>query len=289
MKRGTKIGLIIVLILALVGGGLCITAFALGVNFKEITEMAEKGDFSFGPWGSVSENLIVEVPLQGSEENLSEGTLASGDKYTVADEMGSLVIDLDFGDLTVKSSESDEIYLECGDDEKYFELNVSVNTVHIKNKNKHSWINVTMPKATLYLPESLGFDSVEMDIDAGSCTIEADIFANLLTVDVDAGTADIESMNVSWAEFDCDAGKIEFNGTVVNGGEADVDAGAVIIHLPDVDVTDYNYEIEVSAGAVDIDDRSFSGLDEEQYIQNHARAGWTLTCDAGKIEMNLNK
>ena len=48
MKRGTKISLIIALILALSGVALCVAAAAMGVTYGEFVDMVNNGDFTFG-------------------------------------------------------------------------------------------------------------------------------------------------------------------------------------------------------------------------------------------------
>ena len=61
------------------------------------------------------------------------------------------------------------------------------------------------------------------------------------------------------------------------------------MNLSGVEDTYYNYEIDVAAGALEINDHSFSGLEEKRYINNKGEATWSLACDAGKIEMKINK
>ena len=54
MKRGTKVWMIVALIFALVGGGLCLSAAILGVTFDEVRQMVYDGDFAWriGPFHS---------------------------------------------------------------------------------------------------------------------------------------------------------------------------------------------------------------------------------------------
>ena len=74
-----------------------------------------------------------------------------------------------------------------------------------------------------------------------------------------------------------------------DSGEVDVDAGSIDITLLKADAGDYNYDINVSAGSLTINDKKISGLDHEQYINNGASREWALGCDAGKITMNIKK
>ena len=103
-----------------------------------------------------------------------------------------------------------------------------------------------------------------IDVDAGSCRIETDIQCNMLEADVDAGSATLKNIEAGWVNLDCDAGKITFEGSVSDSGEVDVDAGSIDITRLKADAGDYNYDINVSAGSLTINDKKISGLDHEQ-------------------------
>ena len=66
MKKGTKIWLIIVLILVLAGGGLCVAALSIGVSFSDVRQNIEDGRYNlfgrsiFG-WDAYHEE-VYEVP-----------------------------------------------------------------------------------------------------------------------------------------------------------------------------------------------------------------------------------
>lgn len=47
MKRGTKIWLIVALIFGLIGGGLCLSAAILGVDYQNVRAMVDDGDFTW--------------------------------------------------------------------------------------------------------------------------------------------------------------------------------------------------------------------------------------------------
>ena len=76
MKRGTKIWLIVALIFALVGGGLCLSAAILGVTFDEVRQMVYDGEFSWriGPFHS---GWFVDADGEhsGNEHTSQEGSL----------------------------------------------------------------------------------------------------------------------------------------------------------------------------------------------------------------------
>lgn len=292
MKRGTKIWLIVALIFALVGGGLCLSAAILGVTFDEVRQMVYDGEFSWriGPFHS---GWFVDADGEhsGNEHTSQEGSLNvdGSEKVPLLSEIEIFKVDMDYGSLLVKASDSSEAYLDAGEYDDDFEWSFDGNTLLVRNTDGDhwNWGNLDSVKATLYLPQNIYFNDIEIDVDAGGCNIELPMECNNLYVDVDAGSATIKDMNAGWMKLDCDAGKITFKGQVPDGGTVDVDAGSIEIALTGAEVTDYNYNINVSAGSLTINDKSFSGLEDQRMLDNSAPADWELSCDAGKIKMNV--
>lgn len=266
MKKGTKIWLVIVVILVLMGGSLCISAFAMGMTQNDLIDMFDSGVFSFGKWEDVS---TVHKEMEHTIEHVEKDENYHS-KSTEKMLYSYLELDIDRGDVTIQSSDGKEIYIESASgDEKYFNLEVTDSGISLKSKNTSKLFGTQAPKATLHLPEGSSFETVSLDLDAGM--------------------VDIQNVTVEWLQIDCDAGKITFEGVTYEGGEIDVDAGSVEVTLNEKTYEDYNYDIDVSAGTLKINDETYTGLDEEKYINHHADGEWEISCDAGKVEMKINK
>ena len=270
MKRGTKIWLIVALIFGLIGGGLCLSAAILGVSVDDVNpmvvnHMVYKGDFVWriGPFRWIHSEDDSEMQTDRLD---SRGQY----KVTLEETTDLMQICIDNGSLTVKTSGSSEAWLDAGDDAEYFEWSYDGSTLSVENDDdSFDWLAVgeDRPKATLYIPEDSYFSEVDIDVDAGA--------------------ADLKNVNTAWLDMDCDAGKISFQGQAAEGGDVDVDAGSIEIALTGAEVTDYNYDIDVNAGSLSINDKSFSGLEKQTYIDNDGAADWTISCDAGKISMEI--
>ncbi len=283
MKRGTKIWLIVALIFGLIGGGLCLSAAILGVTYDDVSHMVYDGDFAWriGPFRWIPQE-------ESSRYEINSLDAGGQEKVTLQETTELLQIAMDYGSLTVKTSDSGETWLDAGNDADYFEWNFDGSTLTVQNCDRDfGWMDIGTPKATLYIPSNSNFEYVDIDVDAGSCTIETPIQCGAMNVDVDAGAADLKNVNTGWLNLDCDAGKITFKGKAADGGEADVDAGAIEMTLTGAEVTDYNYDINVNAGSLSINDKKLSGLEHEQFINNNAPSDWSLGCDAGKINMQI--
>ena len=98
-EKSTKIWLIAALILALAGGGLCVAALSIGVNFPEVRQNIMDGTYNlFGRniFGWDDDVADVDEP-----EDILYGALSADGSVTVpvADkkEMEALYVDMDFG------------------------------------------------------------------------------------------------------------------------------------------------------------------------------------------------
>ena len=160
--------------------------------------------------------------------------------------------------------------------------------ITVRSKEHSVFSGIHVPEATLYVPKDLGIKHIFLDVDAGECIIENAMNVQTLEVDVDAGAVKIQSMTANWLDLNCDAGSIVYAGEVISGGEADANAGKIELTLRGKQEKDYNYEIDVDAGALIINDHKYSGKEKETFIRNNAKATWSLSCDAGKIEMNVH-
>lgn len=286
MKKGTKIWLIVALIFILAGGGLCIAAVSMGINYDSLRQGIEDGHYSFSlsNWG-------IHV---GDDNEAMESVMdANGnEKVQAEEEMGALQINLDFGKLKVEPTPEGkkDIYLDAGDDAKYFEWSSDGHEIVVQNRDRNRVIlGEAIPEATLYVPEGTKIFTVYVGVDAGSCDIDVPLLCEYLEVDVDAGEASVKNIQATSASLDCDAGSILLDGSVEEGGNIEEDAGKIEVNLAGADEKDYNYDINVSMGSLNINGRSFSGLDEERIIDNGAYSQWKIGCDAGSIDMTMNK
>lgn len=286
MKRGTKIWLIIALIFALAGGGLCIAAVSMGITKADIRQMAEENSFSLGNWHifrRIHHNNTLLENSRGLDEKVPLRDINS---------LEMLQINLDYGKLTVKGLPAGkEAYIDAGSYGDYFQWSVQDGTITVETIDKDylSFLDLDMPEATLYLPENSGFHNISLDVDAGTCDIEASLKCEYLLADADAGSVNVKNIQADTVELDCDAGKIELTGQVEKGGIAQVDAGKISLEISGADEKDYNYDIDVSAGSLSVNDHSFNGIEERRYIDNNADKEWLFDCEAGKIDVKINK
>ena len=95
--------------------------------------------------------------------------------------------------------------------------------------------------------------------------------------------ADIEELDVETG-----AGSLDFYGTVEKEVDIDCGAGRVTLNL-EGKVEDYNYELDSSAGSVEIgEDIDLGGLSTEKSIDNGSKRTIEISNGAGSVEIRFH-
>ncbi len=189
-------------------------------------------------------------------------------EFSLSKAESALYIDLSGAALTFKTGSdleavSDSKYIKCRQDGSRLLITQTGLTLIGKNKKDIS--------VTVYVPEDMIFD--EIDIDMGAGTLTADVLnAKGLTVDMGAGEAIIDELNVSEeAEIDGGAGSI----TVLKGNIANLDA--------DTGAGDFDISARLS-GTSSID----HGIGEANICLTGSEDDYTIELEKGIGEATLN-
>lgn len=142
--------------------------------------------------------------------------------------------------------------------------------------------------AVLVLPKGEEFHEMEIQVGAGS--VEAGrITANKLKLEAGAGTISIGLGSVRELKIDSQAGSVIYTGKVDQELEVDCQAGSAEVYLSGAE-EDFNYDMKVSMGSIEIDGRNYSGLDKEKTLTNEdAWKKAELDCEVGSIELIFYK
>lgn len=276
-----KLALIILLILIAV-------PVALGTcGLHAYRNMRMSGVVRFDDW---NDQYDVDI-LDDFDDRYDDGHKNHHDVDDIKNNQKSLIVDMDLGQLTIKKTDAQDAYLEVNDskDEKHFQLLLDNDFITVSAQSKHILkFGIDVPEAILYLPENYIFETVKLDMDAGSCHIETSLNTEKFYADVDAGNVSVQKMTTDWLEFDCDAGNITFDGSVNVGGFVDCDAGNVELTIDGKRVEGYNYDIDVELGEFTLNDQIFSGMRDSRYLDHQAQGTWKIQCDVGKIQFQMN-
>ena len=258
MKRFTSIATAIAGMLAVLGVGCLIAAFAMGLSWKTVVEMAEQGKFSI----NIGDHHIgiVERIYQSSDENNVSNEVSS-------EECLNLDIELSAGSLEIYYDDVEKIQVKqnnIGNFESYLEDN----TLHIE-AGKLVGINEESGKVVVIIPKEKTFAEVDLEIGAGVAKI-SNLVADTLQAEIGAGQAEFTNLSVNQLDAETGAGQLQIE---LNGKESD-----------------YSYNIECGIGEIQIGSNSYGGLGKsEQRVNEGTGRLIDLECGIGEIQVEFTE
>ncbi|EEG88554.1 hypothetical protein COPCOM_03262 [Coprococcus comes ATCC 27758] len=156
-------------------------------------------------------------------------------------------------------------------------------------RSSFSFKNVRNAKGTLviYLPRDYKFDQVDMEYGAVTAEIDG-LNAKSLKIESGASGCTIKNADIEELDVETGAGSLDFYGTVEKEVDIDCGAGSVTLNL-EGKVEDYNYELDSSAGSVEIgEDIDLGGLSTEKSIDNGSKRTIEISNGAGSVEIRFH-
>ena len=310
MGKWTKGFLIAAIVLILFGVVLCVGGAAAGGAYYSNNFAAEiihdmfdddDDDWMIDEDGiQINSNHHDETDHYESEEHLeSQNTYkdGAGNIYSAQDIRG-LEIDIVKAQVELIENEASEeisVYTDGGK----FTVDVKNGVLIIKSDSK-----LNKNKLCVEIPS--GFEFEEVDISAGGASVDiSNICVGEIDLECGAGVVQIGNLEAREADFEIGAGEIIISyGNVsecsVKVGMGDFQYDGIISKECDVECgmgnaelrlegkeENYNYEIECSAGSVDIGGRSYGGVAFDQTINNHAKANMDIECSMGNVTIEF--
>lgn len=158
---------------------------------------------------------------------------------------------------------------------------------------------------TIEIPANMTFEEVNVEVGAGIMDISSleareldaqigagelrlnNIVAGELSAEIGAGRMDAQNVTAQEAEFSVSMGECIYNGIIKRELDAECDMGNMELML-EGNREDYNYEIECSAGNIEVDKSSWHALGMEKSINNGAAGTIDLTCNMGNITVSFS-
>lgn len=304
------IGIVFCLICAIAGGGSAI----YWANDKYMTERLDKAadalaDVNIGKWHFVWKDkgsAAAEGSGTGLEE-IGEGNekineITEGQQSVSTDGIRNLELILGTGEFVIREKEvSDgviDIYIEGTECRQY----VREGTLYVENFKEIQVFNIgaSLNKVTIEIPQGMSFDEIDVELGAGTMEIsdiranefDAGIGAGELTIknvetmelsaEIGAGELTAENVSTKDADFTVNMGECIYRGTIQGNLDAECDMGNMEFYLTGAE-EEHNYDIECSAGNIDIGGLSVAGLATEREINNGAVSTFDISCNMGSI------
>lgn len=271
MKRGWKIFWIICASVMGCGFVCCIAALILGVNAELL-----KARFPYGiGWVMKSGSVEYEEDVR---ERFSDICKINADVHAFA------------GELRFELSDVEQVTVETEHIGKDIGFSCTQDGEELKLKTKSEFLNRNIQGEgiiTVYLPENLKLEELEMELGAGYLYMDG-VCADELQINAGAGEAELEDICAGEAEIETGAGKVTAGGVISENIKLKVGVGCIDYTAAGCE-EDYDYEIQGGVGTVKCGDSEYSGLSFEKVIDNHAGRKMSIDCGVGSVKVQFDK
>ena len=284
MKKGWKIFWTVIISLTGVGVVFCIIALCFGVTFSQFEKAYPNGI------GIIRKNYVSfdddwdDDELDDTENVVSEEVFSG---------VENLKLDIGSSEVRIKTGTDDKIHVDDSrmktENAVQKTLSDDGKTLEITTKMRSSFKNVRNVKGTLviYLPKDYKFDQVDMEYGAATADIDG-LNAKSLKIESGASGCTIKNADIEELDVETGAGSLDFYGTVEKEVDIDCGAGSVTLNL-EGKVEDYNYELDSSAGSVEIgEDIDLGGLSTEKSIDNGSKRTIEISNGVGSVEIRFH-
>lgn len=227
--------------------------------------------------GSLVRGLLDTLHIGGNRSAyvLASAEAEPGKTYGLCVEAGAGEFTVAVGDeFRVDASRPDAVEAQMDGD-----------TFRVRTKNAWGGLFGGGLSVAVTVPRDVQWGEVTLDVDAGSLDVEG-LAAQTLACSVDAGSMELRDMAAAdGARFSVDAGGLSFDGALAGQVEVSVEAGGA--ELDAVSPAGYGYAIEGSLGAVTLNGETAQGLEYARSENPDADTFYTFACSVGSIEADV--
>ena len=162
-------------------------------------------------------------------------------------------------------------------------------TLHVEGFDFSGWnttnINTRNNRISLYVPESIYYDELRIEVGVGSLDIRG-LTVNRLRSEAGVGSVTMKDMVVERLYMNNSVGESIFGGEVRGNIAVDNGIGSTVLRIRGHE-DDFDYEISCSIGSITVGRQSYSGLAHARTINNNAAKDMKLNCAIGSIEVSF--
>lgn len=241
---------------------------------------------------AILEEFAADIPEEGEDTGIE------------ADKVKKLKIEIGGAALCLMESENNNfgVKIDGKGDYQYYE---SRGVFHLEGGYDRFTGNRN-EKVYLYIPGGKNFDDVKIDVGGGVISIgelnarEVELNAGAgiiasekincrdLSVEVGAGEVVLEGIEADEIDIEVGIGAADIKGRANRKIDASCGMGYLSLQLDNAE-TDFNYEIECSAGAVSVGDKTYGAMMNEVNVDNKASGECYLECAMGSIDVTFTK
>lgn len=301
MKKSTKVLCVIAGTLMAVGLCLAIIGKCLGGG-PSVVQWVLNGELSFGtldilPW---KEHANIDW---NEAYPICSGTVEKTE-LRVTQDIQKIDIQIGGARLHLVFSDEEEVCFESEEAVKY-QCYAEDNVLYVRSEGSFT-VGKNENEIILYMPRDRNYQSVKLEIGAGTVEIEGGLQARVLEAEIGAGTflarsaeverlcveigagmATLSDMQAKAAELEVGMGQLIFEGDVSGNMTAECSMGSMEFTM-DSEENAHDYEVDCAMGSVTLGSHSYSGIGLDKQIVNHeAGSLYELSCSMGEIKMKF--
>lgn len=311
MKKFMKVCAIMAAVMLLVGAALAFTASTVRGSeaISRVVDSVTGGRVyvnwsNWGrPWGIyVKDRWNYSVDLSDLYDYNHEILRGDVSEYTLGSDVERLEIELGGYIFNTAFTEDDCFYVTTENADN-IQCYVEKGVLKLKAVDTHPYLvvgHINERQITLCIPRDNFLESFELELGAGQVTLNG-INADEVSLEVGAGQIIAQNIRAKELEVSAGAGQVELWGVDVDKLNAEIGMGGLVgavdvqksaefeCAMGNMELTlmgsqqDFNYQLEVAAGNIEVGRNSYSGLAHEQKIHNGADKDISIECSMGNI------
>lgn len=334
MKKFTKGCLLTALTLLILGCAFC-SIFGILGGFRQLDNLNANymNPMSGIRWINNGAGLNLEFRDFWGNDFTNKQTLGTSQEVQTeyqASDITDMDIEIGGGNLEIYESEDDYIWIKNGSNIKAVEYGVKNGVLKIQYIRSYRFFRLwggddfSKAKISLYLPKGMTFDTIDMELGAGTMKSDIDLIAEEINLEAGAGTFEMEGLeardiDISVGAGSFEIGRIDADELSMEAGAGEIIADQIAVRDLDLDVaagsfqligsisgnadiecaagsvelilegeeSDYNYDVECAMGDVSIGSNSFSGLISERYVNNGSNRKVNVDCATGSVSISF--
>lgn len=323
MKNFTKIALIVVLVLVVLGSVCCTVSLGIGFSFEQFWTDVEDGKYSFGPIESLGDvTWRNRFNWRDDGESWKSAEIEDFILQWQGDGGASPVKKLDlevyYGTVNImentENKENIQVTVEYRkkNHQRKVEAYQDGDTLKIEETGSKRSRNNDSTRITILIPEAMMeegniLEELSLKQDAGDISVNMPLTAEKIDIKVNAGECQVESKLHALQEFKADVGageidlsSVEAAKVTLNANVGEIDAARITADEIYVDCgigaidamvsgreQDYDYEISCGVGEVTIGDNDYASLGTSKKIDNSGDKKMEVDCNIGEVDISF--
>lgn len=283
MRKFSKIVLGMAGVLGIIGIGCSIAGVTMGAALSEV----DLQQYYSGGHLKILDRWMDQGSVEyGQPESSGRSeTDVPAETYTV-DIPDELDIELACDELVFREYDGNKMKVEVtGDEDGNVRINADGGTLEIESRKKAEDRCIVIS-----CPPDTEFQKVDIEMDAGSVSVENNLLIQDLHVSVGAGTfSNVSSVTAVKAEAEVGTGTLTLKGLDAQTIDAECGLGTMNIEVSGKE-EDYSYRLSCGAGTVHLGAGEYSGVGAVKTIENtDAVRKMQLQCGMGTVNVSFEE